>query len=49
MKWDDARTTEAWSDFDVSADGRILAIVPQPANHAPLTAVLNWARDVAEP
>jgi dipeptidyl aminopeptidase/acylaminoacyl peptidase len=45
MKWDDAKTTDAWPDFDVSADGRFLAVVPQPANHEPLTAVLNWLQD----
>jgi eukaryotic-like serine/threonine-protein kinase len=49
MKWDDAKTTDAWPDFDVSSDGRFLAIVPQPANHEPLTAVLNWKLELAKP
>ena len=49
MKWDDAKSTDAWPDFDVSADGRFLAIVPQPANHLSLTAVLNWPREMAKP
>jgi len=49
MKWDDAKTTDAWPDFDVSADGRFLAIVPEPANHEPLTAVLNWHLEASKP
>jgi Tol biopolymer transport system component len=48
-KWDDVRTTDSWPDFDVAADGRFLAIIPQPANHEPLTAVLNWQHEIAKP
>ena len=48
-KWDDAKTFDAWSDFDVSPDGtKFLAVVPQPANHEPLTAVLNWQLDASK-
>jgi Tol biopolymer transport system component len=50
IKWDDAKNFEAWPDFDVSPDGtKFLAIMPQPANHEALTAVLNWPREHARP
>jgi Tol biopolymer transport system component/DNA-binding winged helix-turn-helix (wHTH) protein len=36
-----------WRDFDLSRDGRFLAIVPQVmANEQSLTAVLNWPAEV---
>jgi len=42
-KWDDAKPVDGWPDFDVSLDRtRFLAVVPQPANEQPPTAVLNW-------
>jgi len=42
--WADPKLNAGWPDFDVAPDGtRFLAIVPQPANEKPLTAVLNWA------
>jgi serine/threonine protein kinase len=48
-KWDDAKTFDAWPDFDVSLDGtKFLAVVPQPANHESLTAVLNWQLDASK-
>jgi len=41
--WSDPKPNSGWPDFDVAPDGRrFLAIVPQPANEQPLTAVLNW-------
>jgi Tol biopolymer transport system component len=50
QKWDDAKTFESWPDFDVSLDGKkFLAVVPQPANQQPLTAVLNWTAALAKP
>ena len=49
LKWDTAKPTNGWSDFDVSLDGkRFLASVPQPANQQPLTAVLNWPGEFAK-
>lgn len=40
--WADPKLNAGWPDFDVSVDGtRFLAIMPQPANQQPLTAVLN--------
>ena len=49
VKWDDAKTSSGWNDFDVSLDGqRFLAVVPQPANEQPLTAVVNWATGLAK-
>jgi hypothetical protein len=43
LKWDDVKASNEWSDWDVSRDGtRFLAVVPQPANEQPLTAVLDW-------
>ena len=47
VKWDDVKNLDAWPDFDVSPDGKFLAIVPQPANHEPLTAVLDWTAAAA--
>ena len=39
--------TSAWTDFDVSLDGkRFLAVIPQSANEQPLTVVLNWPAEV---
>jgi hypothetical protein len=37
----------AWSDFDVAADGRFLAVVPltRPAE-LPLTVIVNWTPEV---
>jgi Tol biopolymer transport system component len=41
--WGDPKPNAGWPDFDVSLDGtRFLAIMPQPANRKPATAVLNW-------
>jgi len=43
LKWDDVKASNGWSDWDVSRDGtRFLAVVPQPANEQPRTAVLDW-------
>jgi serine/threonine protein kinase len=37
----------SWRDFDLSPDGRLLAIVPQlMAAEQPLTVVLNWTAEV---
>jgi len=38
----------AWTDFDVSGDGkRFLAVVPQAfAGEQPLTVILNWTSEV---
>ena len=39
----------AWTDFDVSLDGkRFLAVIPQAANEQPLTVVLNWTAEVRQ-
>ena len=47
QKWDDAKNFDSWPDFDVSLDGtKFLAVIPQPANQEPLTAVLNWTTAV---
>ena len=48
--WTDTRQYYGWSDFDVSRDGqRFLAAVPRPSNQQPLTAVLNWPRELNLP
>ena len=37
-----------WRDFDLSPDGRFLAIVPRlMGNEQSLTVVLNWTAEVA--
>jgi Tol biopolymer transport system component len=41
--WADIKTNVSWPDYDVSLDGlRFLAIVPEPANRKPVTALVNW-------
>jgi hypothetical protein len=48
--WSDVKPNAGWPDFDVSTDGtRFLAIVPQPANREPLTAVVNGIARLARP
>jgi len=38
----------SWRDFDLSPDGKFLAIVPQlTAAEQPFTVVLNWTSEVA--
>jgi hypothetical protein len=45
--WSDPKGNAAWTDFDVSLDGkRFLAAIPQAANQQPLTVVLNWPAEV---
>jgi eukaryotic-like serine/threonine-protein kinase len=41
--WADIKTNVSWPDYDVSLDGtRFLAIIPEPANRKPVTALVNW-------
>jgi dipeptidyl aminopeptidase/acylaminoacyl peptidase len=45
--WSDPKGNSAWTDFDVSLDGkRFLAVIPRAANQLPLTVVLNWPAEV---
>ena len=45
--WSDPNGNPAWTDFDVSADGKkFLAVILQAANQQPLTVVLNWTAEV---
>ena len=47
--WTDPTGNSAWTDFDVSLDGRrFLAVIPQAANEQPLTVVLNWTAEVRQ-
>jgi hypothetical protein len=45
--WSDPKPDAGWPDLDFSPDPtRFLAIIPQPANRSPLTAVVNGIGEV---